>query len=194
MFANYESRKDNNHFQQFFLSDTIENNYRLSVYAKNGEIINVILADYEVGEIYRFEIHDKSFKGFDISSNLKNYEIFTMTNPKTRNNSYCVRHYDRNSQKLNDSVNVETFTFYKNRRKKKISSITTIQSLSSKHIKNRFSSDDVGMIIECIDKSYESKIIQKINSKYFDGKKLKFEHSNNLVEMQPINFNFIIQK
>ena len=89
---------------------------------------------------------------------------------------------------------METFTFYKNRRKKKITSITTIQILSSKHIKNRFPSDEIGMIIECIDKSYESKIIKHINNQYFDGKKLKFEHSNNLLEMQQINFNFIIQK
>ncbi len=194
LYFSYESRKDNNHFQQIVFSDTIKNNYKLLIHAKNGKITDLIVADYEVGEIYRFKIYNKNFKGFEISDNLKDYEIFQMSNLRNRNNNYCIKHYDRNLQKLNDSVNVETFTFYKNRRKKKITSITTIQILSSKHIKNRFPSDEIGMIIECIDKSYESKIIKHINNQYFDGKKLKFEHSNNLLEMHQINFNFIIQK
>ena len=191
LYTSYESKKDNNHFQKITLSDTIKSNYNLSIYAKNDEIINVMMTDYEKGEIYRFKINDKSFKSFEISNNLQNYEVFKMSK---RNYKFCKRHYTRNLIKLNDSVNEETFTFYKNRKRKKITSITTIQSLSSKNTKYHFSSEDVGLIIDCIDESYQSKIIQRTNSKYFDGNAIRFEHSNSLVEMQPINFNFIIKK
>ena len=102
-----------------------------------------------------------------------------------------LRLLDRESY---DSIEIETFRFFKEKKKKNIKAIVTIESLTTKHINNIVPSDYVNIIKDCIDDTYNSKIIKNINTIYFyeDGTPSIDKHPNISDRLVHIINNWIV--
>ena len=107
----------------------------------------------------------------------------------------CDRYkfYDRDLKKINDSIAIESFKFYKKRNKKELAYNVTIEILTDKKINNQVPSDFINIISDCIDDTYSSKIINKINTIHFREDGSKTEEQLQLIETNTTNFSINIQ-
>ena len=177
-------------------SDSIKNNYKLTFFLRNDTIRSVSLFDFELLSSYDFKINNIKFESIDFANDFKNFSKKTSNYYTGYFSVICGRfkHYERNSEKLNDSIEIETFRFFKEKKKKNIKAIVTIESLTTKHINNIVPSDYVHIIKDCIDDTYNSKIIKNINTIYFYEDGTKYEEHIKLIEINTTNFSINTQE
>ena len=197
LYTVYELTNSNsNNYLYITFSDSIKNNYKLTFFSKNDTIRSVSLFDFELLNSYDFEINNIKFESIDFANDFKNYSKKTGNYHKGYFNEICKRfkHYERNIEKSNDSIEIEIFKFYKEKRKKNIKAIVTIENFTNKYTNNIVPSDFIGIINKCINTSYQSKIINKINTIYFHEDGSKYEEQLKLIEINTTNFSVNIQE
>lgn len=190
------SYSNENSFSEIIFNDTTNLDFRFRIISKDG-FISADLIDFKSRTKYGYNKINKNIQDLDILNDFSNNYLEKIPQ---YSNSFRVeickkyKNYEKISTKLNDSIQVETFKFYKEKRKKNIKAIVTIESLINKKTNNIFPSDYVHIIKDCIDNTYNSKIINKINSTQFNDDGSKFEEQIKLIEINTINFSINVQE
>lgn len=174
-------------------NDTVNNNYRLIFYSKDNNIKNVSLLDFNKHINYNFEITNLNFEALDFSKDFKNYSTSKVP-VKTNGICYRYKNYSKVIEKLNDSIQIETFNFYKDKKKKDLVYNVKIETLTTRFIKNIVPIDFVFIIKDCIDENYEVKIVKSINVKHYKNNELSFEENTKLLSINPTNISINIQQ
>ena len=196
LYTSYGStdREGNNSVYVTF-SDTLNDQHTLRIFSKNDTIVSVVLFDKDLYNKYIFKLNKKSLNSIDFTKDLTNYHKEQIDYYKKGSSKFCNRfkHYDVNSEDKNDSISVDTFTFYTNKNKKTIKLIVTVESLKSKQLINESHSEILSIIPECIDFSFKSKIIKNITSEHIlkEGFSIKIE--TKLIEINTTNFSINVK-
>ena len=187
-------REGNNAVNVIF-SDTLNDQHTLRIFSKNGSIGSVVLFDNDLRNKYIFKLEKKSLNNVDFTKDFNDYNMEPIFNFKNNNYQFCSRYknYEVNSVNKSDSLAVDTFTFYTNKRKKKIKLIIEVESLKGKKALNRLPYEDMGIITHCIAPNFESKIITKINSKRILKEELISEYETKLIEINTTNFSINVK-
>lgn len=196
LYTIYEETSSNNNFQSLIFTDSLNANYYLSIYAKDNILIQASLSDIEKDARYIFDVSNKKIEELDFSKDFSSpYRKNIKANEEVLN-KICenTQYYDRSIQKLNDSTEVETFKYYKNKNKKKVTSTVIVESSTNKKMFNHLQSDFIFLIIRCIDKSYNSKFIYNTNSVAFRKDGSKIEEQFKLIETNTTNFSINTQE
>ena len=192
----YEIETNKNFSNQIIFTDTIHNNYKFRLVQKNNNFFPNLF-NIETREHHYFEtIKKNKLSEVNFLEDLK----FTYSNelPKFSNlvnTKICKRYkyYNRTSEKLNDSTEIETIKFYK---KKKINYLVIIEYLNSNILNSNssFPSDFVYIIDNCIIKKNDRKIIKNVNVKKFENDNLISEESIRLLNTYTTDFTINLQK
>lgn len=191
-----EKPSTGNHFTRIVFNDTISNDYFFSVISKNNTISSNLI-DFKRREIYTYDTFSKRMEEIDFSKDFKSYYTSQMhgTPEKTKEEmSNRYKYYKRSTEKLNDSTEIETFNFYKDRKNKHLMYTVKIESLTTKFIKNTVPSDFIFIIKNCIDENYGNKIVKSIHEKHLKNDVLNFEEYTKLLSINPTNFSINIQQ
>lgn len=188
---------DNNGNKSILLtfSDTIKNKHRLDIDIKNDTITSAYLTDFEAFYSYTFHIENKKIENLDFNTDFNSSFKKSFRSENFKISEICDRYkfYDRDLKKINDSITIETFKFYKKRNKKELSYNVTIEILTNKKINNLVMSDFINIISDCIDATYSSKIINKINTIHFREDGSKTEEQLQLMEYNTTNFSINVK-
>lgn len=195
----YEIKIDKNFTSHIIFTDTIQNSYKFKLVQKNNNFIPNLI-DKETNEHLYFEtIKKNSLSEVNFLEDLK----FTYRNqlPKFSNlvnTKICNRYkyYNRTSENLNDSTEIETFKFYKKKKKKKINYLIIIEYLNSNTLNSNsnFPSDFVYIINNCIIKKNDRKIIKNVNVKKFENDNLISEENIRLLNTYTTDFTINLLK
>ncbi len=196
LYTSYEYA-DNNGNKSILLtfSDTIKNKHRLNINIKNDTITSANLTDFEAFYSYTFDMKNKKIENLDFNTDFNSSFKKSFRSENFNISEICDRYkfYDRDLKKINDSIAIESFKFYKKRNKKELAYNVTIEILTDKKINNQVPSDFINIISDCIDDTYSSKIINKINTIHFREDGSKTEEQLQLIETNTTNFSINIQ-
>lgn len=188
---------DNNANKSILLtfSDTIKNKHRLTINIKNDTITSANLTDFEVFYSYTFDMKNKKIENLDFNTDFSSSFKKSFRSENFDISEICARYkfYDRDLKKVNDSIAIESFKFYKKRNKKELAYNVTIEILTDKKINNLVPSDFINIISDCIDDTYSTKIINKINTIHFRDDGSKTEEQLQLIKTNTTNFSINIQ-
>ena len=176
-------------------SDTLNDSHSLRIFSNNDTISNAILLDTDLNIKYTFKLNKKHVNNLDFSKDFNNcYKEQISTNKKV-SSEICNRfkYYDVNSENKNDSIEVDTFRFYTNKRKKTIKAIVAIESFKSKQLKSKVPSDFISIISQCIATNFDSKSINKIHTTHILKVGLIIEEQLQLLETNTTNFSINIK-
>jgi len=195
----YEIETDKNFSNQIIFTDTIHNSYKFRLIQKNNNFFPN-LYNIETREYLYFEtIKKNELSEINFLEDLK----FSYSNqlPKLSNQVHkeiCNRfkYYDRTSEKINESTEIETFKFYKKKKKKKINYLVTIEYSNSNLLNSNssFPSDFVYIIQNCKLNKNNRKTIKNVNVKKFENNKLISEENIRLLNTYTTDFTINLLK
>jgi hypothetical protein len=195
----YEIETDKNFSNQIIFTDTIHNSYKFRLIQKNNNFFPN-LYNIETREYLYFEtIKKNELSEINFLEDLKfSYSNQLPKFPNQVNKKICnlYKYYDRTSEKINDSTEIETFKFYKKKKKKKINYLVIIEYLNSNLLNSNssFPSDFVYIIDNCKLKKNDRKIIKNVNVKKFENNKLISEENIRLLNTYTTDFTINLLK
>jgi hypothetical protein len=187
-----KSDTEKNNFIILTFSDTLNTNHNLKVFLKNDVIVNVFLINNEKKLKYTFEIDNKNFKEFDFSKDLTKYRKEDISLTKRQLKAVCNRfkYYERESEKPNDSTEIEVFKFYKEKQRKIVQHNVSIEISDQHNSDNAIPNDFIFIIQNCIDENFNFKRVKEVNIKSLVKKNVYRHEKLQLVTTE--NFNFTI--
>lgn len=196
LYTVYESvnNKKGDRHEMINFTDTTKNGYRLLIISRNDTVTQGFLHDYKNEKGYRIEVKKKSFETFDFYKDIIKTTSFSTKDFKNKQDCNRNKYYKRNLKKTNDTLQVETFTFYENKRKTRLKFIVKIETFIGKNSKGLVSEEVFPYIVECIDTSYQSKFIKSIETEYYSRKKLFLRSKSNHITTNTTNFSINIKE